>query len=228
MPEEWSVGITEPIYKKWDKLDCSNYRAITLLNVTYKVLSGILHNRWAEYAEEILGYYQCRYCVNHSTIDHIFTIRQTKEKVYEYNIKSNQSHYRPGQALRVPGSWGSQISRQSALEGGRVVSPTHRPHLPPQEIFLVLISVRGWVNPRAIVRPKRLCQWKIPMTPSEIEPATFWLVAQCPNKLRHGVPQKQVSSSCKFIIMTIRNETVSATLRPVPWSWSFSWSFHLC
>jgi hypothetical protein len=91
MPEEWSMGIIQPIYEKGDKLECSNYRAITLHNVTYKVLSGILYNRLTVYAEEILGEYQCVFRANRSTIDHIFTIRQTQEKAYGYNIHLHNS-----------------------------------------------------------------------------------------------------------------------------------------
>ena len=60
----------------------------------------------------------------------------------------------------------SQISRQLAHEGGKVVSPMHRPPL-PAGCILVLISVK------ATVRPEGLYERKITMTPSAIEHTTF-------------------------------------------------------
>ena len=105
------------------------------------------------------------------------------------------------EATRFQDNRHMKVVRLSALRTGRLY---------PKEIFLVLISIRGWVDPRAIVRPEGLCQWKIPVTPWGIEHATFWLVAQCLKKLRHRVPQwqwrfKQQNVELEFSRYWVRN-----------------------
>jgi len=49
----------------------------------------------------------------------------------------------------------SQVSRQSAHEGGKVVSPTHRPPLPPKNYTRYLFMLQAEPTP---VRPEGLCQ----------------------------------------------------------------------
>jgi hypothetical protein len=74
------------MYKKGDRLDCTNYRPITLLNVSYKIFVIILNQRLVDIIENELGDYQSGFRPNRSTADNIFMIRQIIEKCYEYNI----------------------------------------------------------------------------------------------------------------------------------------------
>jgi sorting nexin-29 len=68
MPEKWCTAIICPIHKKEHKLQCNNYRGISLRNVCYKVLTNILHIWLVPYAEEILDY-QCHFKEGRSTTD---------------------------------------------------------------------------------------------------------------------------------------------------------------
>jgi hypothetical protein len=78
--KEWKESITVPIHKKTDKTDCNNYRGISLIPTTYKILPNILLSRLIPYAEEIIGDHQCGFRRNSSTSDHIFCIRQILDK----------------------------------------------------------------------------------------------------------------------------------------------------
>ena len=76
LPVEWKESIIVPTYKKGDKTDYSNYRGISLLPTTYKILCSTLLSTLILYAEEIIGDHQCGFRCNWSNTDHIFCIQQ--------------------------------------------------------------------------------------------------------------------------------------------------------
>jgi hypothetical protein len=76
-----------------------------------------------------------------------------------------------------------KVASLSALRAGRLYL---------QEILLVLLSVRGLVEGRAIVRPEGVSQRKIAMALSGIEPATFRIVVQRLNKTLHCSPPNKL------------------------------------
>ena len=81
-----------------------------------------------------------------------------------------------------------KMVRLSALRTGRLY---------PQETFLVLISVRGWVDARDYVNEKN------PITPSGMEPAPFRLVAHST-----GFPSG-FSVICQFCVSTTNTARLS-------------------
>ena len=87
LPEQCKEIITVHVYEKADKTDCSNYRDISLLPTTYKILSSILLSRLIPYAEEVIGDHQCGFRRSRWTTDHTctFCIRPALWKAWEYN-----------------------------------------------------------------------------------------------------------------------------------------------
>ena len=83
LTEDLKESVSVPIYKKCDKQVCNNYRDISLVLNTYKILSNNFLSRLSQYAEEITGDYPRDFRRNLSTTDLIFCIRQILEKAWE-------------------------------------------------------------------------------------------------------------------------------------------------
>ena len=83
LPEQWKESIIVSIYKKGEKINYSNYRGISLLLTSYKILPNIILRRLTPYVDEIIGDHQCGFRRNRSTIDQIFCIRQILQKKWK-------------------------------------------------------------------------------------------------------------------------------------------------
>ena len=74
MPSMWELADMTTIHKKGSKLECANYRGISLLCTLYKVYTRILLNRLQPLAENILGEQQAGFRRGRATTDQITDI----------------------------------------------------------------------------------------------------------------------------------------------------------
>ena len=69
IPKEWKIALIHPLHKKGVRTDVNNYRGISLLPVTYKILSQCLFDRAQQQLEQKIGEYQAGFRPNRSCLE---------------------------------------------------------------------------------------------------------------------------------------------------------------
>ena len=82
-PNDWRKALIIPIYKKGGRLECSNYRGISLLSVIGKMYARVLNDRIKLMTEGKVMDEQGGFRAGRSCNDQIFAVRQVVEKTIE-------------------------------------------------------------------------------------------------------------------------------------------------
>ena len=80
IPEQWGKSILVPLPKKGELSDCSNYRAISLINHAGKLLLTVLLNRLKSHLDPYLSEEQAGFRKDRSTVYQILTLELLAEK----------------------------------------------------------------------------------------------------------------------------------------------------
>ena len=85
VPEDWRKALVIPVHKKGSKIQCTNYRGISLLSIPGKVYARILDNMVRGITEAMVVEEQGAFRNKRSCVDQMFTVRQLGEKIIEKN-----------------------------------------------------------------------------------------------------------------------------------------------
>ena len=87
IPKAWSKPILVPIPKKGDLSQCANYRTISVINHTGKILPIVLLNRLKQQLEPHLSEEQAGFRKDKNTVHQILTLRLIAEKARRHGKK---------------------------------------------------------------------------------------------------------------------------------------------
>jgi len=84
VPSQWGLSHLIPLHKKGDKMLCSNYRGISLLDISLKIFESILLNRFQPLTEPVLRENQAGFRPGRGCADQIFSLRMMMSKCIEF------------------------------------------------------------------------------------------------------------------------------------------------
>lgn len=79
LPESWKHGIIKLLYKKGDRRNIGNWRPITLLNTSFKLLTAMIDRRLAPIVAKIVGPHQKGFVKGRFILDHVMSVKTVRE-----------------------------------------------------------------------------------------------------------------------------------------------------
>ena len=86
VPSDWTKQITVPIFKKSSRLECDNFRGISLLCSAYKVFARAMLNRMKHYVEKQQSESQCGFRAKRGCCDQLFSTKILTQRAKEFNV----------------------------------------------------------------------------------------------------------------------------------------------